>query len=140
MRFNLKGFNLGQLLVFLCYSLLDPLNNLINEIVDMGSSFAGANSVDKGHLPELAIREGGDHLPSLAINFIISYFDCVLGIVEIHVNVFHEGVDFNLFLVQEHPDRGEKSSHVVSSLSHQRDNVTIKASHSESFEFRVECD
>ena len=140
MRFNLKWFDFGQFFVLFCYPLLNLLNNLINEIVDMGSSFASANSIHKGHLPELSIRKGGNHLPSLAINFFISDFDSALGIIEIHVNVFQEGVDFNLFFVQEHPYRREKSSHIVSSLSHQRDNIAIKASHSESFEFWVECD
>ena len=103
MRFNLKRFDLGQFFVFFCYPLLDLFNNLINEIVDMGSSFAGANSIDKRHLPELPIRKGGNYLPSLAINFFISYFDSTLGIIKIHVNVFHEGVDFYLFFIQEDP-------------------------------------
>jgi hypothetical protein len=105
---------------------LDLLDYLIDNEVDVGSPFRSTNTVDKGDLFELSVRHRNNHLPSISIHSIISNFrDGLFSIWKIHVDVFQEGVDRDLFVVEGNFYGSKQPSHVIDPFLHETYNVII---------------
>lgn len=66
-----------QLLIFLLKNLLNPVHDLIGNVIHVCASFWGANAVYEGHLLELSITQTGDDFPSFL--FLFNYFGQVFG-------------------------------------------------------------
>lgn len=137
MPFNLKGLEL-HIFIFFSNFFLDLVDYLISNVIDMSTSFGGADRVDKGNLFELSVGERDNHLPSVIVDVWISDFDCFLSVSKVHVDVLKERVYLKLLLIENYFDISHQSSHIVNPFSHKRNDIIIESIHSESWEFWVE--
>ena len=118
--------------LFLLLNLLQQLaRDAVGDVGDVRPTLHGANTIHERALLELLrVRHRHAHLPTIALRFV--NFRRVLRVLQIHIDVFREALDFDLFAVQKDlrvlPD---DTCGIVHSLRHQRDGIVFQFSHPE---------
>ncbi len=140
MGLNLEWLDI-KVFFFLFNFILNFVNDLVKQIVDMSASFWRTNSIHKGNLFELTISDWNDDLPSISVDLAIEDFLRWRILVEIHVNVFWEGLDIDFFFIQGNFDFRQDACHVMDSFGHKGEDIFIEAIfHVEKFEAGIEGD
>ena len=140
MSFDLERFNV-EIFLFLFDFILYFLNDLINQIINMCSSFWSTDSIYKWNLFELSISDRNNYLPSLCIDLLIKYFCRGWIFLEIQVNILWKRFDINLLIVELNSYFWKNSSHIINSFGHQSNYILIKSVwHIEEFKTREKCD
>ena len=104
----------------------DFVCDLIGDVLHVGSTFAGADAVDKADLLELAITKTTDNFPPVWFFFNNLRKIFVLFGIQVKVAVFFEILNLKIDSIEFYPDTSISATrHIVRPLCKQRDNVVI---------------
>lgn len=86
--------------VLLLYRFLQILDNLINDMVNMGSAFERDYIIYERNLSELPLRYQSRHLPSLILAFRLFNYPCGIFFIEIQIYILLESFHIEFFPIQ----------------------------------------